>query len=90
MQCILAPINDGPESIRHNLQINIETLRVRHTPREVSLAFEITPEIRHAVGHGAPELENQRLDNNPVVIHQRERSLPQHLRNDFHEYYLHY
>jgi hypothetical protein len=64
---VKAPINDGPEIIRHNLQLDIETLRVRHTPRDVSLAFEITPEIRHAVGNGAPELENQALDNNPIV-----------------------
>ena len=76
---VKAPINDGPQTIRDNLQRDIEALRVIHTPRDVSLAFEITPEIRQAVGQAAPALEDQRLDNNPVVREQRHRALPQHL-----------
>ena len=78
---VKAPINDGPENIKRNLQLEIETLRVRHTPRDVSLAFEISPEIRQAVGAGAPDLEDQRLDNNPLVRQGRNRVLPQHLRD---------
>jgi len=78
---VKAPIVDGPPKIRNNLQIDIKALRVRHTPREVSLAFDISPDIRAAVGANAPELEDQRLDNNPQVRQERNRALPRHLQD---------
>ena len=77
---VKAPIDMGPEKIVENLISQVEALRVRHTPREVSLAFDMTPEIVQAVG--APhlhDLEHQRLDHNPLVRAPRPRRLPQHL-----------
>ena len=78
---VKAPIEDGPPKIKNNLQIDIKALRVQHTPREVSLAFDISPDIRAAVGANAPELEDQRLDNNPQVRQGRPRALPRHLQD---------
>lgn len=78
---VKAPIEMGPQTIIANLHQQVNELRVRHTPREVTQAFQITPEIAHAVGaHQLPALENQRLDNNPIVRDPRAQRVPGHLQ----------
>lgn len=78
---VKAPIEQGPDKIYRNLIRQIEDLRVRHTPREVALAFDISPEITQAVGAPRlPDLENLPIDQNPVDRPQRERRLPHRYR----------
>lgn len=79
---VKAPIEEGPAIVKRQVLQRVEDMRVRHTPREVSIAYDISPEIRRAVGAiRIPELENQRMDQNPIQRNVRQRVLPHHLQD---------
>ena len=73
---VRAPVDPGPPQIRAQLQQKIKDIQWRGaTPREVTQAFAIPPEIRAAIGRDAPalvaQLENQAIDRNPIPRNRR-------------------
>ena len=74
---VRAPVDPGPPQIQAQLQQRIQDLQWRGpTPREVTQAFAIHPDILNAIGQGAPDLqlqmEHQALDRNPIDRNRRD------------------
>ena len=74
---VRAPVDMGPPQIRDLLLQQVRNMQYQQfTPREVTQAFAIPPEIRAAIGREAPalvaQLDNQAIDGNPIDRNRRQ------------------
>ena len=84
---VRAPVDSGPPQVQAQLMLEIKrSTLVLPTPHEVSQPFHISPEITAAIGQEAPHLElqlqNQRIDRNPIQRNRRVGArAPAHLQD---------